>query len=134
MNIATYPTSLNRFFGGLQPATVPGTLSGGYFRVDIQEDENAYHVLAELPGIDKKAVDISVEDDVLSISAEFAKGEEKQDGKTLRRERLKGKVLRRFSLAADVQTDNISAELKDGVLTVVLPKADSKRQQKIAIA
>lgn len=133
MNSATYTPTLNRLFG-LHPAIVSENPAGGNcFRVDIQENDNAYRILAELPGIDKKNVSIGVEDNVLSISAEFA-ADEAQDGKTLRRERLNGKLLRQFRLSADMQADGISAELKNGVLTVTLPKGDNKRQHKIAIA
>lgn len=92
------------------------------FRSDIRETDDAYIVEAELPGIEKEAIDLSYHDGVLSIIVEENRHvEEKQEGQYLRQERYRGRMERHFSLE-NVESEKITATFKDGLLTVTLPK------------
>lgn len=111
--------------------------NGDSFRVDIEEDDSAYRIQADLPGVKKDAVAINVEDDVLTISAEFSRGaggNSESADKPLRRERINGKVSRQFVLSPDVNAEQIDAALDNGVLTLTLPKGEDKRRRTIAVA
>ena len=93
-------------------------------RIDVVESEKAYELRAELPGINKKELNISVKDDVLTISGE-KKGEEKKEGDDYYScERRFGKFERSFRMADTVDSENVSAEYKDGVLVVTIPKVE----------
>ncbi|MBE3594552.1 MAG: Hsp20/alpha crystallin family protein [Candidatus Carbobacillus altaicus] len=94
----------------------------GRFRSDIRETDDAYIVEAELPGVDKDAIDLAYHDGVLSIVVEENRQvEEKKEDQYLRRERYRGRMERHFSLE-NVEADGITATFKDGLLTVTLPK------------
>ena len=99
--------------------------------VDITEDDKAYAVTAELPGIDEKDIDVNVTDDLLILKGE--KHQEKEE-KTKNRhvtERTYGSVQRAFTMPDGVDRDKIGASFTKGVLTVTLPKtADAQKQQK----
>ena len=93
-------------------------------RIDIVESEKAYELRAELPGINKNEISISVKDDVLTISGE-KKVEEKKEGEDYYCcERGFGKFERSFRMAETVDANNISAEYKNGVLVVTVPKVE----------
>jgi len=92
-------------------------------RVDIHEDESQYEIVADLPGIKKDDVNITLEDDILTISAtKESETEEKKKGKVIRRERSSGSYSRSFSVNHGVSQDDIQASFKDGVLTISVPK------------
>jgi HSP20 family protein len=94
---------------------------------DIRETKDAYEVTAELPGMKKEDIKVSLHDGVLSISAENrSESEEKKDGQVIRRERRYGKFLRRFAIGPDVQDDKVEAKYEDGVLTLTIPKVQPK--------
>src|SRR5689334_22380603 len=99
---------------------------------DIYEAENALTVVLEMPGVDKRNVDIKVEDDVLNVEGrlDFSKYEGMQPVYT---EYNIGHYRRSFSLSNKIDQAKISAEMKDGVLTVMLPKAEQAKPRKIAI-
>ena len=89
--------------------------------VDISEDSNEYLVKAELPELKKEEVKVSVENGELTISGE-RKSEKEEKGKKFHRiERSYGSFLRSFTLPESVNGDKVSAEFKDGVLSVHLP-------------
>jgi HSP20 family molecular chaperone IbpA len=100
---------------------------------DIYEANDALTVILEMPGVDKGNVDINVEADVLSIEGrlDFSKYEGMQPVYT---EYNVGNYRRSFSLSNKIDQAKISAEMKDGVLTVTLPKAEEARPRKITIA
>lgn len=94
---------------------------------DIRETKDAYEVTAELPGMKKEDIKVSLHDGVLSISAENrSESEEKRDGQVIRRERRYGKFLRRFAIGPDVQDDKVEAKYEDGVLKLTIPKVQPK--------
>lgn len=103
-------------------------VGGAGFRVDVREDENAYHLEAELPGVPKDKIKLSIDDDVLSISADI--GEEKKEtrGSYLYSERRTGHVERRFNLEG-IDQESIAADYQNGVLMVNLPKAKPEEKK-----
>jgi HSP20 family protein len=90
--------------------------------VDITEDEHEFLVKAELPDIKREDVKITVEDQVLTIAGERRQEKEEKNKKYHRIEREYGSFSRSFSLPANAAADKVSAEFKDGLLRVRLPK------------
>jgi HSP20 family protein len=106
------------------------------FRVDVREDDNAYTLEAELPGVPKEKIELSVDDGVLTIRADL-NVEKKEEGKGyVYSERRSGHVERSFNLEG-INADAIAADYKNGVLLVTLPKIQPEPKaepKKIAIA
>jgi len=99
--------------------------------VDVTEDEKAYKVAAELPGLDEKNVEVSVAGDVLTIKGEKRQEKEEKNKNWYVSERAYGSFQRAFVLPEGVERDKIVAEFAKGVLTVTLPKsAEAQKQQK----
>ena len=98
--------------------------------VDIFENEDALIVVADLPGVDRNGVDIRVEDDILTI-----KGNAKytQPATVLRQEFTLQNYYRQFQLSEEVDQSKISAESKNGVLTITLPKAEKSKPKQIKV-
>jgi HSP20 family protein len=102
--------------------------------LDVTETENEYRVRADLPGVKKEDLDISVQDGVLTINAETRyEDEEKKEGRVIRQERRYGKFVRSMRLGDSVDTGKIKADYKDGVLNLVLPKTDEVRPKRIDV-
>jgi HSP20 family protein len=96
-------------------------------RVDVTEDNNNLYVHAEVPGVDKNDIKINIVGDVLTISGE-KKSEQKDENKNYYRiERNFGAFSRSFTLPAEIITDKIGAEYKDGVLNITLPKTEEAK-------
>lgn len=95
--------------------------------VDIAETDKQYTVKAELAGVAKDAVKVDVQNGVLTLSGERKFEKDEQDQKHHRIERAYGGFTRSFTVPDDVEIAQISAEFKDGVLTVALPKAAVKK-------
>jgi len=100
-------------------------------RVDVTEDESAYTVHAEIPGVRKEDIHVTIDGEQVAISAEVRKEREIKDGeRVLRAERHYGKVSRAFTLSQAVEDDKAIARYADGVLELTLPKkavASAKR-------
>lgn len=106
----------------------------GSMKMDVKEDESAYLVHAELPGVRKEDIHVTVEGNQVSISAEIKQEKEVKDGdRVLRAERYFGKVSRSFQLGQDVDDAKASAKLTDGVLALTLPKRASLVSRRLAI-
>ncbi len=101
--------------------------------LDIEEDSDNIMVRAEIPGMKKEDIKVSVRNNVLTISGE-RKQEKEMKNKTYHRvERYYGKFRRTITLPSEVETDQIKASYKDGVLMVTLPKPESKKPQQIDV-
>jgi len=114
-----------------QESTVPARF---YLpNTDIFETDQALSLIVEMPGVDKNKVNVSVEDGVLTIEGrlDFSKYEGMQPVYT---EYNIGHYRRSFSLSNRVDQGRISAEMKDGVLTLVLPKAEEAKPRRIAVS
>lgn len=101
--------------------------------VDVKEDDNNYIFLADLPGVNAKDIDVSVEDGALTIKGE-RKTESKEEKEGYRRiERSHGNFYRRFSLPDTADTGKVTAETNNGVLEIKIPKTVGKKAQKVKI-
>ena len=122
----------NLFRGFLRPVRLEQDVP--QIKMDVKEEENAYRVHAEIPGVKKEDIQVSVEGNSVSISAEVKKeSEEKQGEKLLKRERYYGKVARSFALANEIDETNASAKYNDGVLELVLPKKKGGSTKRVSI-
>lgn len=101
--------------------------------VDISEDEKEYLVKAELPDIKKEDIKIGVHNDVLTISGERKYEKEEKGKKYHRVERAYGSFMRSFTLPEDADANKISAECKDGMLKVHLPKSEKAKPKSIEV-
>jgi HSP20 family protein len=103
-------------------------------RMDVKEDDNAYTVHADIPGVKKEDIHVDIEGNQVSISAESRmEKEEKKGEKVLRSERYVGKVARSFTLAHDVDEAKAEAKYSDGVLELTLPKKAAGSAKKLTI-
>ncbi|TBW56480.1 Hsp20/alpha crystallin family protein [Marinobacter halodurans] len=128
----------NRHFG--LPSTQGDRESRDLFRrsdwapaVDIRETPEAFEIQAELPGIRKEDVKVTVHDGVLTLQGERQKQEESGEGKTHRVERVYGSFMRRFTLPDNVSENDINATFKDGVLSLVLKKVEPAQPRSIEV-
>ncbi len=112
---------------GLSPASkIPA--------VDIKETENEYQVIADLPGISKEHIEVSVKDSVLSLAVRSTEqASEEFQGRIIRQERYQGTFERSFQLNETMDGENIQANYIDGVLTVVVPKKEQLQPKKIEV-
>jgi HSP20 family protein len=101
--------------------------------VDILEKGEDLVIRAELPGVAAEAIDVRVEDNVLHLSGERKQENETEQGKTYRRERVYGSFSRSFSLPKTVDAARIAASHSNGVLEIVLPKAEEAKPRRVEI-
>ena len=101
--------------------------------VDIEEDDRKYLLKAELPGMKKEDVTLKVEGGTLSISGERKEEKEEKDKKHHRVERSYGAFVRSFALPEAVLSEKLSAEFKDGILTVHVPKDQKAKPKAIEV-
>jgi HSP20 family protein len=97
---------------------------------DISQDENAYRIVMEIPGIDPKNVEINAAGSLLSVRAHHEQDHEHRSGDYLVRERNVGTIRREFRLPDDVDQEKINAEFRNGVLALTLPKSQQAREQR----
>ena len=132
-----FDTMLGRFFGGGVPQTTTGRRSAPY-AVDVHEDENKLYFEVELPGFKKDDLDITVDNNVLTITAERKQEARPQDGdnerETLLNERRYTYFSRSFSLPPTVSSEGVSAKLEEGVLHLTLDKREETKPRKIAVS
>jgi HSP20 family protein len=103
-------------------------------KVDVTEGDNAYKVQAELPGVKKEDINVSIDGNHIAISAEVKKEHEEKNGeRVLRSERYYGKFSRSFQLSQDVDESTAQAKYSDGVLQLVLPKKAAVSAKKLSI-
>ena len=106
----------------------------GQFRVEVSESENAYTIHAEIPGVKKDDINISIDNDQVAISAEVKNEKDVKDGeRVLRSERYYGKVQRAFQLGQAVDENAAAAKYADGVLELTLPKKAATSAKRITI-
>ena len=102
--------------------------------VDIEEEDDKYVIKADLPGVDKKDIEVKFEDGVLTIRGE--KKTESETGKGTRRhrtERFYGSFARSFALPDAIRVDDLNATYKDGVLSMAIPKEEKAKPKAINI-
>lgn len=91
-------------------------------RVDVTENDKEYLVTADLPGVKKDDIRVSIDGSYVSISAEVKKDKKKENGRSIIQETYRGSMSRGFSLPTEVDDKSASAKLEDGVLRLTLPK------------
>lgn len=101
--------------------------------IDISENNGTIEVKAEIPGMNKDDIKISVRDNRLSITGERKQESETKDKKFHRIERFYGKFSRNIRLPADVDADKVKATYKDGILNISLPKPESMKTKEIEV-
>jgi len=101
-------------------------------RADIRETENEWLIDAELPGVNKGDIQIDLNDGLLTISVEQKKEVNEENENYVRRERAYGNYKRSFYVE-DVKEEDIKASYKDGILSIVLPKAKPDKKKKVKI-
>ncbi|MDD3183197.1 MAG: Hsp20/alpha crystallin family protein [Alphaproteobacteria bacterium] len=121
---------LGSMFDGLV-GVFPEGVASATLKLDVKEDDKAFHVAAELPGLSEKEVDVTFADGMLTIRGEKkVERDEKQDTWHIV-ERSTGSFLRQLSMPTNVDEEKIEAKFDKGVLTVTLPKmAEAKSQAK----
>src|SRR6516162_3431090 len=127
--------SFRRMFD-MEPAWRPvSTFSFSAPAIDMSEDDKAYKISAELPGLDPKDVDVSVSGNTLVLKGEKRQEKEEKDKNYHYSERAYGSFQRAFELPASVDHPKIAADFSNGVLTITLPKtpAAQKQQKKIEV-
>ena len=127
---------INRLFespfgAGLAPAAP--FFEGWVPAIDVSEDKDNVFVRAELPGMKKEDIAVSVSGDMLNISGERKEESESKDAQSYRSERYFGHFERSIPLPVAIKADNIHASYKDGVLTVTCPKAEEAKRKQIEV-
>lgn len=132
-----FDTGFDRLFSEFLPAVSfdAGQRNGSPIspRVEIREEEDAIVLTAEVPGIDKDALNIEVNHRVLTLSGEKREQEERKEDGVIRSERVYGSFRRGFTLPEEVDVENITATSDNGVLKLTLPKKPEAKPKQIAI-
>jgi HSP20 family protein len=104
-------------------------------KIDVSEDDKAYNVKADIPGVKKEDIQVDVNDDVVSLRAEVKQEKEEKKGeKVVHSERAYGVVTRSFTLPSAVDSQAAKAEYRDGVLNLVLPKKSNGSAKRVAVS
>ena len=101
--------------------------------IDVAESDSAFTVKAEVPGMDKNDLDITLTDGLLTIKGEKKNGHKEEEKNYHLIERSYGSFSRTLRLPVDVEMSRVDAKYKDGVLTIMLPKAEETMPKKIEV-
>jgi HSP20 family protein len=123
----------NRFM--LRPAVRSGMEIEPQIKMDVKESNGDYKIKAEIPGVKKDDIHVSIEGNRVSISAEVKKEKEEKEGeKVIRSERSYGMASRSFTLAEEVDQAKVQAKYADGLLELTLPKKTGSSRKEISIS
>jgi HSP20 family protein len=118
----------------VRPVSYDAPAGAAQFRVDVSEDEKAYQIRAEVPGVKKEDINVSIDGDTVAISAEVKNEKDVKNGeRVLRAERYYGKVYRAFTLGPVVDEAGTSGQFANGVLELTLPKKAAVQAKRITI-
>ena len=139
--IAGFPRfdqEIERFFGGRWPRsfdwpTVRAESLDELPNIDVIDRESEICVRAELPGFKKEEIEVTVNHDTLTVKAQSSKEEAEEEGDYVHKEMTRSYLARTVSLPAEVSGDSAKASLSDGVLEVIVPKAEVSKRQHISI-
>lgn len=139
-SLITRSSLFDDFFKDLAPGFYIRPLHGdglpqpAQIRVDVKETDQGYSVQAEVPGVAKDDIQVSIDGNVVTLGAEIKQSDSQtSDEKVLRSERYYGAVSRSFQLPADIDQETAKAKYDNGVLTLTLPKKKSGTTQRLAI-
>lgn len=110
------------------------TVGAGSMAADVVEQDEEYVVTVDLPGFEREDVDLAVTDDTLHVTAKREEDETEGDETYIRKERRHRTIDRRLSLPSPIDRESVSATMKNGVLTVTLPKAETSEAHRIEIS
>jgi HSP20 family protein len=128
----SFDNLLKGFFA--RPMSLDNEPATRQVRMDVSEDDGAYIVRAEIPGVKKDDINVTIDGNQVTITAEVKHvREDKQGEKLLRSERFYGKVYRTLTLAQDVDEGAAQAKYNDGVLDLRLPKKAAVSAKKLSI-
>jgi HSP20 family protein len=123
-----FESPLSWFENGSQP------FSGGWIpAINVYEDKDHVFVRAEVPGMKKEEIDISLHEGVLTLSGERKLEKEYEKAQSHRTERFVGRFQRSVTLPAPVDSANVRATYKDGILAITLPKAEEAKPKQISV-
>ena len=124
----SFDNLFDAFFG--EDSRLPALTGNAAFspRIDVKEDDASYEISAELPGLEEKDIEITIDDGTLVLRGEKSDASEEKEGKYFRRERIYGRFERAFHLPDGVQDDAIEAQFKNGVLSLHLPKKEEAKK------
>lgn len=130
-----FQREMNRLFEDFFPARREGSGNAPLWHptVDVHEDEHAYLIDAELPGLKREDVTVNFQDSVLTISGERKYENESKEKNAHRVERFYGKFSRTFNFPSGIDADNISASYDNGVLKITIPKAEEVKPRRISV-
>lgn len=139
-----YQLTRNNLFDDLFKEFAPGFFikplhgeplpTASQIRIDVKESDSAYTVQAEVPGVPKEDIHVSIDGGVVTLRAEVKQHDSQTEGeKTLRSERYYGAVSRSFQLPQDIDQAAAKAKYDNGVLTLTLPKKQAGAAQKLTI-
>ena len=118
----------------VRPLSYDAPAGAAQFRVDVSENEKAYTLRAEIPGVKKDDINITIDGDTVAIGAEVRNEKEVKNGdRVLRSERHYGKVYRAFTLGQAVEETAAAARYADGVLELTLPKKAAAQAKRVTI-
>lgn len=118
----------------VRPASYDGSVSAAQFRVDVAESEQAYTLRAEIPGVKKEDINVTIDGDTVAIGAEVKNEKAVKNGdRVLRTERYFGKVYRAFTLGQAVEEAGANARYENGVLELTLPKKAAVQAKRVTI-
>jgi HSP20 family protein len=123
-------TDFSRIFDDFFPSSRSFADNGKAFfapQVDISAQDDHYLIKADLPGVKKDDIHVTLEDGLLTLEAERSEEKtEESQGKVIRKERRSGKFARSFSVGRDITVEDIAGTFEDGVLTIKVPKASQQ--------
>ena len=125
---------LSQIFGDRLPARATDSASADWTpHVDITESADGFEVVADVPGVDPAAVDVSLDHQVLTVKGERNTEVENEERGFRRRERFSGSFIRQFTLPESADADAITAKVVNGVLVVRIPRREPKKVQTISV-
>jgi HSP20 family protein len=135
MNSSFVPgrTLMDRFFRDWDLPTIFDSEKSWVPAFDISENEKEYVVTAEVPGIDARDLDVTLSDGILTVKGEKKQEKEEKGENYHRIERSYGSFHRSFHIPEKVETEKVDASYKDGVLKLILPKAETTEARKIEV-
>ena len=117
----------------MRPMSLELEASAPEIRLDLKETEAAYAVHAEIPGVKKEDIDVSIDGNLVTIRAEVKREKEEKGETMLRTERYYGAMTRSFTLATDVDEKAATAKYADGVLELTLPKKAGSSSRRLQV-
>lgn len=124
---------MQRFFSDADQGSTATALASWTPRIDVEEDDKQFVVKADLPGVDPKDVDISVQDNALVLRGHKKEEKEEKKKNYHRVERFEGQFYREIGLPRSIDADKIQAKCTNGVVTVSIPKKAEAQPKKVAI-